>query len=124
MNTVDVIVLGGGPAGAAAARMLAQWGHHTLLLTRPPRGPSLAESLTPSCGKLLDRIGVLNAINGAGFVRSTGHTVQWGSANARVESFGSGELGWQLLRSELDRVLLREAQQAGAIVHRHANVRR
>ncbi|MEQ1693650.1 MAG: FAD-dependent monooxygenase, partial [Gemmatimonas sp.] len=120
----DVTVLGGGPAGTAAARLLALCGHRTLLLTRPPRGPSLAESLTPSCGKLLDRIGVLDAINRAGFVRSTGHTVQWGNTDARVEWFGSGERGWQLLSGELDRVLLREAQQAGATVHRHANVRR
>ena len=124
MSPYDVAVLGGGPAGTAAARMLAVWGHRVLLLTRPPRGPALAESLTPSCSKLLARIGVLDAINRAGFVRSTGHTVQWGNSDTRVESFGNGELGWQLLSDALDRVLLHEAQQAGAKVHRHANVRR
>ena len=123
MSPFDVTVLGGGPAGAAAARMLALWGHRVLLLTRPPRPPSLAESLTPSCGKLLERLGVLDAINGAGFVRSTGHTVKWGTTDPRVELFATGELGWQLLSDALDRVLLREAQMAGAKVHRHANVR-
>lgn len=117
-------VLGGGPAGAAAARMLAVWGHQVLLLTRPPRGPSLAESLTPSCGKLLERIGALDAVTGAGFVRSTGHTVQWGKSDARVEMFGAGELGWQLLSDSLDRVLLGAARLAGASVHRKANVQR
>ncbi len=124
MSPFDVTILGGGPAGAAAARMLAVWGHRVLLLTRPPRPPSLAESLTPSCGKLLERIGVLDAINRAGFIRSTGHTVQWGNTNARVELFATGELGWQLLSDDLDRVLLREARAAGANVHRQANVRR
>ena len=124
MRSFDVTVLGGGPAGAAAARMLALWGHRVLLLTRPPRGPALAESLTPSCGKLLERIGVLDAINRAGFVRSTGHTVRWGNTDPRVERFGAGERGWQLLSDDLDRVLLRQAQLAGAKVHRHANVRR
>lgn len=124
VNPFDVAVLGGGPAGTAAARMLALWGHRVLLLTRPPRGPALAESLTPSCGKLLARIGVLEAINRAGFVRSTGHTVRWGASETRVESFGEGELGWQLLSNALDRVLLHQAQLAGVKVHRHANVRR
>jgi len=124
VSPFDVAVLGGGPAGAAAARMLALWGHRVLVLTRPPRGPALAESLTPSCGKLLARIGVLDAMNGAGFVRSTGHTVQWGKGDARVESFGNGEFGWQLPSDALDRVLLHQTQLAGAKVHRHANVRR
>ncbi|MBL0171078.1 MAG: FAD-dependent monooxygenase [Gemmatimonadaceae bacterium] len=124
MSAIEVTVLGGGPAGTAAARMLALWGHRVLLLTRPPRGPALAESLTPSCGKLLERIGVLDAINRAGFVRSTGHTVQWGNTDARVEMFGSGETGWQLLSNDLDRVLLLKRRRRGAMVHRHANVRR
>ena len=124
MVDVDVAVLGGGPAGAAAARLLALWGHRVVLLTRPLRGPALAESLTPSCGKLLDRIGVLDDINLAGVVRSTGHTVKWGSADARVESFDGDARGWQVLRDDLDRVLLRGAQHAGARVHRHVNVRR
>lgn len=120
----DVTVLGGGPAGAACARLLAHWGHRVLLLTRPPRGPSLAESLSPSCGKLLQQIGVLDAINGKGFIRSTGHTVQWGADDARVERFAHGVCGWQVLSSDLDRVLLREARAAGVRVHRSANVRR
>lgn len=124
MTHIDVTVLGGGPAGASAAMMLARWGHRVVLLTRPPRGPGLAESLTPSCGKLLEQIGVREAIDAEGFVRSTGHTVKWGASDARVELFGSGERGWQLLSTELDRVLLREARRAGVSVHARANVRR
>ena len=120
----DVTVLGGGPAGAACASLLARWGHRVQLLTRPPRGPSLAESLTPSCGKLLEQIGVLGAINSEGFIRSTGHTVRWGGGVARVERFAHGVCGWQVLSSDLESVLLREARTAGVRVHRSANVRR
>ena len=104
--------------------MLARWGHRVQLLTRPARGPSLAESLTPSCGKLLEQIGVLGAINSEGFIRSTGHTVRWGGGVARVERFAHGACGWQVLSSDLERVLLREARAAGVRVHRLANVRR
>lgn len=119
----DVAVLGGGPAGTTAARTLAQLGHRVVLLTRPAPGPPLAESLTPSCAKLLARIGVLEAVNRADFVRSTGHTVQWGSSAPRIEPFAGGERGWQLSTADLDRVLLKEAKAAGALVHRHASVR-
>ena len=120
---IEVAVLGGGPAGAAAARLLADWGHRVTLLTRPAPAPPLAESLPPSCGKLLGRIGVLRAMNAAGFVRSTGHTVRWAMGDERAELFANGELGWQVRRDALDRVLLREARAAGARVHRRANVR-
>ena len=121
---MDVAVLGGGPAGAAAARLLAQWGHRVVLLTRPAPGPPLAESLTPSCTKLLERIGVLGAMDGAVFVRSSGHTVLWGTGGERVEPFGDGALGWQLPRDRFDRLLLAQVKAGGAVVHRHASVRK
>ncbi|MDQ8165891.1 MAG: NAD(P)/FAD-dependent oxidoreductase [Gemmatimonadota bacterium] len=122
-HDVDVIVIGGGPAGSTAARLLAVWGHRALLLTRPAPGPPLAESLTPSCARLLEQIGVLAAVNGAGFVRSTGHTVRWGTADDRVERFAGGTCGWQVSRDAFDRVLLNQAKVGGALVHRHASVR-
>ena len=54
----DVAVIGGGPAGSAAARLLASWGQSVIVLARAPRQPPLAESLPPSCVKLFDEIGV------------------------------------------------------------------
>ena len=111
---VDAVILGGGPAGASAARLLAGWGHRVLVIARPAPQPALAESLPPSAGKLLDRIGVRGAVDAAGFVRATGNTVWWGTPEARVERFGSDALGWQVARRAFDRVLLREAEVAGA----------
>lgn len=119
-----VAVLGGGPAGCAAARFLALWGHDVVLLTRPAPGPPLAESLTPSCARLLDRLGVLNAMEGARFVRSTGHTVRWGGGAVRSEPFADGQRGWQVRRDQFDQLLLRQAKSAGVQVHRHAGIRR
>jgi len=120
---IDVAILGGGPAGAAAARLLASHGHSVAVLTRAPARPALAESLPPSVGKLLDRIGVRAAVDAADFVRATGNTVWWGSDEPRVESFGDGSLGWQVRRDTFDRVLLAEAERAGARVVRRAIVR-
>ena len=122
-DTLDAVVIGGGPAGATAARLLAMWGHRVALLTRPAPRPALAESLPPSCRKLFDRVGVRRAIDAAGFLRSTGNTVRWGADAERVERFADGELGYQVSRDVFDRVLLAEAAAAGATVRQRATVR-
>jgi flavin-dependent dehydrogenase len=119
----DVAVIGGGVAGAVAARLLASWGRRVVLLTRPSTAPALAESLPPSCEKLLARAGVLAAVNAAGFVRFTGHTVKWGDEPTRAEFFAGRTKGWQVPRDALDKVLLQEAARAGVEVRAKANVR-
>ena len=116
-NAPDVIVLGGGPAGATAALLLASWGHAVELITKPAAEHALAVSLPPSCAKLFDAIGVSDAVDRAGFLRSTGNTVWWGSDEARVETFAAGSLGWQLDVSRLSAVLLDRAVAAG-VKHR------
>jgi flavin-dependent dehydrogenase len=122
-SAVDAVILGGGPAGAATARLLAACGHTVVALARASAKPPLAESLPPSAGKLLDRAGVRAAIDGAGFIRATGNTVWWGTPEPRIESFGAGALGWQVGRDRFDRLLLAEARRAGARVVYPAVVR-
>ncbi len=119
----DVAVIGGGPAGSAAARLLASWGHSVVVLARAPRQPALAESLPPSSAKLFDEIGVRGAIERAGFVRATGNTVQWADRARRVEMFDRSGLGFQVARDKLDDLLLDAAQVAGASVERDVSVR-
>lgn len=119
---VDVAVLGGGPAGASAAGLLARWGHRVALLTRPAALPAHAESLPPSCAKLFDLFGVREAVDAAGFVRATGNTVHWGGSEARVERFGGGELGYQVRRDAFDELLIDAAGAAGVQVTRSATV--
>lgn len=121
---VDVAVVGGGPAGASAARLLAAWGHSVLVLTKPGTGPSLAESLPPSCRKVFDAVGVRGVIEAAGFLTAGGNTVCWGGGPPRVAAFGGGRVGHQVLRRDFDRLLLAEAARAGADVRAGVTVRR
>jgi len=118
--SASIVVLGGGPAGATAARLLALWGHDVHLITRPESSAAnaLAESLPPSCRKLFDLLGVRDDIDTAGFVRATGNTVWWGSGEERVERFPDSERGWQVDRAALAALLLSAAERAGVGVER------
>jgi flavin-dependent dehydrogenase len=132
MSELDVIVIGGGPAGAAAGRLLAAWGHSVLVLTKAiDEARGLAESLPPSTRKLLAAVGVLEAVEAAGFYRTTGNTVWWASDDGRVETFqqtgASGEArevaGYQVFRPAFDRLLIAQAEAAGARVVIGASVK-
>jgi flavin-dependent dehydrogenase len=119
----EVAIIGGGPAGAAAAGLLAAWGHSVTVFSRSGSPSSrLAESLPPSTLKILERIGASSTVDGAGFVRSTGHSVWWGGSDVRVEDFPEGTLGYQVLRTDLDRLLLDLAAARGARVRAETTV--
>jgi flavin-dependent dehydrogenase len=134
---VDAVVIGGGPAGAAAGRLLAAWGHSVTILDQPsPRARGLAESIPPSTHKLLAEIGLLDAVERGGFLRGRGNTVWWASADPRIEFFGGDRsrqaspretpvhgFGYQVFRPDFDRVLLGCAASAGARVQTNARVR-
>ena len=113
-TSIDVAVIGGGPAGAAAARLLVSWGHRVTLFSRPSAPHALAESLPPSCAKLFDRLGIRDQIDRAGFVRATGNTVYWGAESERVERFPDSTFGYQVIRDTFDALLRRAAIAAGA----------
>ena len=118
MRPADVAIVGAGPAGAAASLLLASWGHSVQLISKAGVDHRLAVSLPPSCGKLFDAIGVADAIARADFLRSTGNTVWWGGADARVEPFASHARGWQVEVSRLADVILGRAIAAGVNVER------
>jgi flavin-dependent dehydrogenase len=113
----DILIIGAGPAGSAAARLLAELGHRVLLVDRPAgtRHP-LAESIPPSARKTLSALGMLNAVDAAGFLPWHGNTVWWGDRAPRVESFLPGESGYQVERGRFDALLRDLAAQAGTDV--------
>jgi flavin-dependent dehydrogenase len=118
----DVAVIGAGPAGATAARLLAEWGHSVTLLSRPPERRSLAESLPPSIRKVLAHARILKRVERAGFLPATGNTAWWGDAHAASENFPDAT-GFQVLRADFDRLLLDAARRAG-VRYVEANVAR
>jgi menaquinone-9 beta-reductase len=68
MKRPDVIVVGAGPAGAATAILLCERGLDVLVLDRAafPRPKICGEYLSPESARILDRLGVLKAIDAAG----------------------------------------------------------
>ena len=66
----DAIVVGAGPAGSAVAVLLAEHGHSVLLLDKAafPRPKLCGEYLSPETARILDRLGVLKAVDQAGAV--------------------------------------------------------
>jgi flavin-dependent dehydrogenase len=65
---VDVAVVGAGPAGSATAILLAERGWSVVLLDKAafPRPKICGEYLSPECARVLDRLGVLKAVDAAG----------------------------------------------------------
>lgn len=114
----DVAVVGAGPAGATAARLLVRWGHRVVLIDGPRARHDRAESLPPSVRRLFQLLGILRSVDGAGFPRSEGHTVWWGSAEPRVERFPD-DRGYHVRRQAFDdhlRSLVRATVVHGRVV--------
>lgn len=127
MSDLDVLVVGGGPAGAATAIVCAAAGLRVVVAERQrfPR-PAPGETLHPGVEALLDRLGVGDAVRGAGFLRHTGHWVCQGNARWFVP-FGQDANGpWQGFQAEravFDAILLARAQSAGADVWQRCPIR-
>lgn len=64
----DAVVVGAGPAGAATAILLAFEGYEVVLLDRArfPRDKVCGEYLSPEGSRVLDRLGVLKAVEAGG----------------------------------------------------------
>jgi flavin-dependent dehydrogenase len=116
----DVVVIGSGPAGAAAAIAAAQLGLEVILLEAQafPRSHP-GETLHPGVEPLLQQMGVLNSVLSAGFLRHTGNWVQW-EGDRQFMPFGEDESGawqgFQAVRADFDALLLAQAQALGVTV--------
>ncbi|MCK6548893.1 tryptophan 7-halogenase [Myxococcota bacterium] len=117
-SEVVAVVAGGGPAGAAAAIMLASAGLPVLLVERArfPR-PHVGESIPPKTTALFDILGVRGDVDAAGFTRMRGTTVLRGGELVTHDFDPDGPgLGYQVERARFDAILFARARRAGAIV--------
>jgi flavin-dependent dehydrogenase len=114
---VDVVVVGGGPAGAATALKASQLGHEVCLIEQSAglwRG-GFGQSLAPSILPLFEALGVSEDVEAAEFSRSPGVSLLWGEERPRYRAFEDGA-GFQIERDRFDRILRRAAMRSGAIV--------
>src|SRR5688500_14225524 len=117
---VDVVIVGGGPAGSASALWCAHHGLRVVLVERERvTRHRPGETRPPGVEPLFAPPGVIAAIVTAGFTRHLGTWVTWAGPR-RFDAFGvdSGGpwRGFQAPREQLDRILLDAVSGPNAVV--------
>jgi geranylgeranyl reductase family protein len=117
--STDVLVVGGGPSGAACAYWLAEAGHEVVLVERKhyPREKTCGDGLTPRSVRQLEDMGLaaeLSHHHRFEGLRSIafGHTLElrW------PEHPDFPSYGYVITRADLDELVARRAAKAGAVV--------
>lgn len=114
--TFDVLVLGGGPAGAVCARELARAGMRVALIERSTwQGRRVGENLNPATRPALERLGLWDAVLDARPLETRAVRSAWGSPDLvdREHIFNPHGSGWHVDRGALDRALCARAAAAG-----------
>lgn len=126
----EVIIIGGGPAGASTATILAEQGHRVLILEREkfPRY-HVGESLIPFTFGPLERLGMIPKMRGSHFVKK--YSVNFVQPDGRKSQpfyfytrYDKETVAqtWQVMRSEFDQMLLDNAREKGAEVREETKV--
>jgi len=125
----DVVVIGGGPAGATVSALIAREGHRVQVFERE-RFPRfhIGESLIPETYWVLERLGMLEKMRRSHFVKK--YSVQFvNSAGKESAPFYFWDnkphecsQTWQVVRSEFDQMMLENAREHGVVAHEGARV--
>ena len=128
----DVIIVGGGPAGATMGSYLSKAGIKNLILDghNHPR-PHVGESLVLSTMRVFSEIGFLDTMERSGFVKKYG--AAWRDFNGKEQALHFAEFRQEGIdrdytfhvdRSKFDLLLLKHAQGLGSEVHQGVQVKR
>ena len=125
MRTSDVLIVGGGPAGASLAFALARDGVRVRVVDRArfPRPKPCAEYLSPEASRILADMGALELIEQTGAAALSGIHVRAPNGHVIKGDFIAGhgfrgyrDRGLSVRRETLDAILLDRARAAGAEV--------
>jgi len=130
-RSAEVVVVGGGPAGAATAWWLARAGIDVVVVdkARFPRPKPCSEYMSPQASRLLEEMGVLAQVEDAGAAQLAGMIIRAPNGVLIRGVFagthrwrGHRDRGLSLERTLLDPILLDAARRAGARVLEGARV--
>jgi flavin-dependent dehydrogenase len=118
----DIAIIGGGPAGAAAAIELAKQGRAVLVLERSRYdNVRIGETLPPQATQWLQQLGILNVLSSVPHHAAPGVVSLWEQHAPTEAPFHTS--GWHLDRARFDTALAEAAERTGAVVCRGAVVR-
>lgn len=126
----DVVIVGGGPAGAATAITLANKGRQVLLLEKQASvGFKLGESLPPACIGLVEHfLGVIDETDHShfGLTRTTGNLSLWASETPDHSDFFFTSKGFGLCldRVSFDNALRKKAVESGVTLYQGSHFKR
>ncbi len=144
IRDIDVAIIGGGPAGSTVGTLLKKYGRKlNVAIFERERFPRdhVGESQLPAIGKVLDEMGVWNAVEAAGFPIKIGATYRWGTTDDLWDfDFAKGveltdrgrpskfegvrrETAFQVERGLYDKILLDHAAKMGCQVFQETAVR-
>ncbi len=125
VRAADVAVVGGGPAGAVTALLLARAGMKVVLFERSSyESLRFGETLPPSVNPRLRELSLWDRFEALGSVPSYETASAWGDSEPAQRSFlfSPHGHGWHVDRARFDRMLAEAAEDAGARVLRGCRV--
>lgn len=118
-RAIEFLIVGGGPAGSAAAITLAAAGREVVVVERTDySAPRVGETLPPAANPILRSLGITELQMHGPHLRSPGTTCCWGRPEPYQNDFlfdPDGD-GWHLDRATFDATLAKRATAVGAEV--------